>query len=52
MRQQRDNEHERYGCQAIIDSQNKAPARGSALQPAAPASPTVKIGKQSHPVEF
>ena len=53
-RQQRGGERERnrYGRHATCHGQTKTPGRGSALQPADPARPTVKICKQFHPAQF
>ena len=48
---QRCGDHNR-GCEATRQSQNKSPGRSSAWQPAASASPTMKICKQSHPAQF
>jgi hypothetical protein len=50
--QQRGDERECNRCQTAIQNQNKTPGRDSASQPAAPAVPTVKICKQSHPAAF
>jgi hypothetical protein len=51
-RQQRSGNHDRHGRQATRHSQIETPARGTALQPGAMASPTVKIVKQSHLSRF